>query len=110
MRLIVKQLDSNHIMANICNNQFYAYSEDPENIRRILDFFNNWSSVCHGESTDDTVELYFESKWVFPEEEMITLFQLIPNKSDIYMRCLSVEYGCMYHALWYCDEDGWHLS
>lgn len=95
-------------MANICDNQFYAYSENSENIECILNFFNDWDNVCHGESTEDTIELYFESKWEFPEEEMINLYQLIPNKSDIYMRCLSVEYGCMYHSLWYCDEDGWH--
>lgn len=97
-------------MANICDNQFYAYSNDPKNIEYILDFFNDWEGVCHGESTDDIIELYFESKWYFPEEEMEQLYQLIPNKSDIYMRCLSVEYGCMYHALWYCDESGWHES
>lgn len=95
-------------MANICDNQFYAYSEDPENIECILNFFNDWDNVCHGESTEDTIELYFESKWEFPEELMQKLFESIPDKSDIYMRCLSVEYGCMYHALWYCDEDGWH--
>lgn len=95
-------------MANLCNNQFYAYSEDPENIKYILEFFNDWDDVCHGESTEDTVELYFESKWIFPKEEMFELYQGIPNKNDIYMRCLSVEYGMMYHALWECDEDGWH--
>lgn len=94
-------------MANLCDNSFYAYSEDQKNIECILYFFNNWDSVCHGECTEDTIELYFASRWEFPEEEMNKLYQLIPNKGDIYMRCLSVEYGCMYHALWYCDEDGW---
>ena len=58
-----------------------------KNIEYILDFFNDWEGICHGESTNDIIELYFESKWYFPEE-----------------------YGCMYHALWYCDKDGWHLS
>ena len=38
---------------------------------------------------------------------MRKLYESIPNKEDIYMRCLSVEYGCMYHALWECDENGW---
>lgn len=94
-------------MANLCDNTFYAYSEDSKNIESILNFFNGWDGVCHGDCTDDTVELYFSSNWVFPEEEMNKLYQLIPNKEDIYMRCLSVKYGCMYHALWYCDEDGW---
>ena len=97
-------------MANICDNQFYAYSEDPENIKYILEFFVDWEDVCHGDCTDDTIELYFGSRWCFPEERMNELYQGIPNKEDIYMRCLSVEYGCMYHALWYCDEDGWHES
>ena len=26
---------------------------------------------------------------------------------DIYMRCLSVEYGSLYHALWVCNKDRW---
>lgn len=94
-------------MANICDNQFYAYSEDPENIECILNFFNDWDNVCHGESTEDTIELYFESKWEFPEELMQKLFESIPDKSDIYMRCLSVEYGTDYVAYYKCDETGW---
>ena len=39
---------------------------------------------------------------------MNRLYEGIPNKEDIYMRCLSVEYGCLYHALWICEnEEGW---
>lgn len=35
------------------------------------------------------------------------LYDKIPDKEDIYMRCLSVEYGCLYHVLWVCDNNGW---
>lgn len=97
-------------MPNICDNQFYAYSEDPKNIEYIIEFFNSWNSVHYHENSNDTVEMYFPSAWCFPEKEMVKLYQNIPNKSDIYMRCLSVEYGCRYHALWYCEEDGWYES
>ena len=38
---------------------------------------------------------------------MEDLYPSIPNKEDIYIRCLSVEYGNLYHALWICDEDNW---
>lgn len=93
-------------MANICDNTLYACSEDRQNIDTIINFFHAWPDA-DVESCEDCVDVYFESRWVFPEEEMKKLFDSIPNKDDIYMRCLSVEYGCMYHALWECNENGW---
>lgn len=95
-------------MSNICNNSFYAYSNNRENIETILDFFCKTFYNFDCEDCDEFLNIEFDSKWTFPEEIMQELFESIPDKSDIYMRCLSVEYGCMYHALWYCDEDGWH--
>lgn len=94
-------------MANICSNSFYANSEDLKNIQAIKEFFDSWGDA-DVDYDDDSVDVYFESRWVFPEEEMKKLFDSLPNKDDIYMRCLSVEYGCMYHALWECDMEGWH--
>lgn len=93
-------------MSNICDNTLYAYSEDRKNIEAIIKFFGErkYSDV---EDSGNAVDIHFDSEWVFPEEEMNTLYQLIPNKEDIYIRCLSVEYGCLYHALWTCDEEGW---
>lgn len=96
-------------MSNICDNTFYAESQNRENLDTILKFFDkHFPTYALGDDSEETIELYFESKWSFPESLMNDLYNLIPDKSDIYMRCLSVEYGCMYHALWYCDEDGWH--
>lgn len=93
-------------MANICDNTFYAHTEDEDNMNVIIEFFENWWDASV-ERDGDSVDIYFESKWAFPEEQMQGLFEAIPNKEDIYMRCLSVEYGTLYHALWVCDEDGW---
>ena len=93
-------------MANICDNTFFAYSDDPQNLEVIKDFFEN-QYEADLEECDNSIDCYFESKWVFPEVDMDNLYKKIPNKSDIYMRCLCVEYGCLYHALWVCNEDGW---
>lgn len=95
-------------MANICENTLYACG-DPENIKAIEKFFDeNYKSVVDfGYLENDSTEIYFDSIWIFPEEEMVKLYQSLPRKDDIYMRCLSVEYGCLYHALWVCDEEGW---
>lgn len=95
-------------MANICLNTMYVESETRENLDAVITFFNNNLKYYDYEDNGDSLDISFDSRWVFPEELMEELFEAIPNKSDIYMRCLSVEYGCMYHALWYCDEDGWH--
>lgn len=93
-------------MSNPCDNTLYAYSEDRQNIDTIINFFNNWP-YADIEDSDTSVDVYFESRWVFPEEEMKKLYDSIPNKDDIYMRCLSYEFGNLYHALWVCDENVW---
>ena len=95
-------------MANICTNTMYVESETRENLDAVITFFNNNLKYYDYEDDGDSLDISFDSRWVFPEELMEELFEAIPNKSDIYMRCLSIEYGCMYHALWYCDKDGWH--
>ena len=94
-------------MANICNNELYAVSDCEENINTIHNFFENYKDSADIENYGDNIFVRFDSKWTFPEEEMEELFDVIPNKEDIYMRRLSVEYGNLYHALWVCNEDGW---
>ena len=93
-------------MANICTNLMYVCSEDRQNIDTIISFFHNWP-YADIEDSGESVDVYFDSKWWFPEEEMNKLYESIPNKADIYMRCLSYEFCNLYHALWICDENGW---
>lgn len=92
-------------MANICENNFYA-SGSEETIAFISDFLKEHFDA-DVDCRVDNLDAYFDSRWTFPEEQMEELFNSIPDKEELYMRCLSVEYGCMYHALWACDEDGW---
>ena len=93
-------------MANICTNLMQACSEDRQNINVVINFFHDWP-YAEIEDSDTSVDVYFDSKWTFPEEEMNKLYESIPNKADIYMRCLSYEFGNLYHALWVCGENGW---
>ena len=47
-------------------------------------------------------------KWTFPEEEFRELTDSLPDKvDDIYIRCLSYELGCYYHALWLYEDNEW---
>lgn len=95
-------------MSNICNNTLEVFSETPENIEYIKGFFDDWGDVDQDDSCNITV--YFESKWDFPEKEMNELFNNLPNKNDIQMTCLSVEWGCYYCAFHSCDENGWQYQ
>lgn len=94
-------------MANICENTMYVESENRENLDKVIDFFDK--EIVNYKFTDDntSLDIKFNSKWDFPVSKMEELFESLPDQSDIYIRCLSVEYGLMYHALWMCDEDGW---
>ena len=93
-------------MSNICDNTLYVNSKDSKNLETVENFFKNWHNADL-ERDNNTIDCYFESRWTFPEAEMNKLYNEIPNKDDIYMRCLSVEYGNLYHALWICDKNGW---
>ncbi len=92
-------------MANVCNNLMYVSSDSEDNIQTVLDFFKDWTADI--DANDTELDIYFDSKWTFPLEEMNKLYKLIPDKEDIYMRCLSYEFGCLYYELWICDKDGW---
>lgn len=94
-------------MANVCDNTLYVQSDNRENLETVRKFFDENFEYYDCDDSGDCLDIFFDSKWTFPENLMKELFDAIPDKSDIYMRCLSVEYGCMYHALWYCDENGW---
>ena len=95
-------------MANICENTFFASSEKPENIEYISKFLIDNLEADVSEY-DTYLDAYFDSKWTFPEKIMDELYKGIPDKSDVYMHCLSVEYGCLYHALHVVEpnSEGW---
>ena len=92
-------------MANICENTIHVYSENSENLKYIESFFKDLGDVERVD--DENLEVYFDSKWRFPEEEMNKLYVNLPDKSSINMTCLSVEWGCFYCQFHICDKDGW---
>jgi hypothetical protein len=95
-------------MANICSNTLQVISDNPKNHEYVKEFFNKeWGSCDVEEIMDGTTEYYFDSKWTFPDLEMNKLYKGIPDKDDIDMACLSVEWGCRYCAFHECDFDGW---
>lgn len=94
-------------MANICSNELHVYTEDKDNKECIIKFMNDTFDSDIEEVPDDHLEIYFSSRWVFPEELMDELYEKIPNKDDIDMTCLSVEWGCFYCQFHTCDKDGW---
>lgn len=95
-------------MANICDNTLRVYTEDYNNINYIKDFFNSIGDI--EEISNNDLEIYFDSRWSFPEELMDKLYNNLPNKQDIDMTCLSIEWGCFYCAFHHCDENGWTLN
>ena len=92
-------------MSNICDNTLEVYSENSNNLEYIKDFFKNWGDA--EEIDENSLEICFDSKWTFPEDEMDKLYEGIPDKNDVHMTCLSVEWGCLYCQFHTCDEDGW---
>lgn len=95
-------------MANICFNEFFASSDDEKNIEYLAKALEELLGADVYGVSNDCLDATFDSRWTFPEEIMNELFEGVPNKDDIYMRCLSVEYGCDYVAYHKCeDNEGW---
>lgn len=97
-------------MANTCENTMHFYTTSKENIEYTKEWFNKNLPHSDVEADNDCIDVYFDSKWTFPEELMDTFYQYIPNKDDIDIVVLSVEWGCYYCAFHTCDEDGWKLE
>lgn len=97
-------------MANICTNELRIYSEDPNNLKYVNDFCNDHFSISFIYEDDAELHIDFESKWDFPESTMNKIFEGIPNKKDINMVCLSIEWDNYYSAFHVCDSKGWRLE
>lgn len=97
-------------MANYAYNELYACMSE-ENIKHIVNFFkNDWQSEIEYDYSGDssTCSIYFESKWEFPRKDMIKLYKELPNKKDIYIRCISTCLEDDYIEYYKCDEHGWY--
>lgn len=96
-------------MANICDNKFYIYSEEnTEKISKKLAILFE-ENLYDGEITyedQNIIEGWFESAWVFPDDLFKNFFDEF-NDDDIYMRCLSEEYGCNYVAMNIYTDNNW---
>ena len=94
-------------MANVCQNNMFVQSEDSRNLDHIEKFMRSWTYVDIESTDDEILEIYFDSRWDFPIDEMNKMVEDLPNKDDIYIRVLSVEYGEYYCAFHVYDGESW---
>lgn len=84
-------------MSNICENKFYIYSSITENTKKIEEKLENlFNNKLDGEITycdEFVLEGYFDSRWEFPEELFADFFDEFKDDEELYMRCLSEEWG-----------------
>lgn len=84
-------------MANICENKFYIYSSFIEDTEAIVNKLEKlFEEELNGEITyvdEFVIEGYFNSSWMFPDEIFKNFFEEFDDE-ELYMRCLSEEYGC----------------
>lgn len=95
-------------MSNICDNKFYIYSkENAEAIDKKLEKL--FKEELDGEITykdECVIEGYFDSRWTFPDEIFENFFEEFEDE-ELYMRCLSEEYGCGLVSMNIYRDGGW---
>lgn len=97
-------------MANICSNDFLITFEGDA----LGEAINNkltqlFKEKLNGEviyQDDGIIEGYFDSRWSFPDDIFDDFFEEF-NDDTIYMRCLSIEWGCNYVALTLYEDGNW---
>ena len=75
----------------------------------IKEYFDNWHSAEIVEIDDETLQIFFESRWDFPLTEMEKMVKDIPDKEDIDLQCLSVEWGTWYTCFHVYQGDEWKV-
>lgn len=100
-------------MANICDNKLYFSCES--NFEKYkMEFEDLLEEELDGditvlefdESGRGSIELMFDSKWTFPAELFRDLFPG-DDLDEVYIRCLSEEYGCGYVAMNIYSNGEW---
>lgn len=69
-------------MANLCDNTLFVSSDCRKNLDAVITFFNKEVVYYDCDDNDDCLDIFFDSKWVFPEELMNELFEdskLLPD-------------------------------
>lgn len=94
-------------MANWCDNELRIYSENEENINTVKKFLKDNFLIDKLFEDVDILEISFNSKWYFPEDLMNDLINKLPDKNDINMVCLSVEWGNLYCEFHTYNEGKW---
>lgn len=109
-------------MANICTNMFYATVKVEETTERheklyekINDFLEENVNVTHIDGDNCFTEIDFESYWEFPLKEMEKLTTQIQKEypqeyENLYMRCLSYEFGCEYVSYHIFQNGKWEVK
>lgn len=97
-------------MANICSNDFLITFNKPEIEERLLNKVEKLlNETLDGEiiySDEGLIEGYFNSRWTFPMHVWEDFFDEFDDP-DLYMRCLSTEYGCLYVAMNIYRDNSW---
>jgi hypothetical protein len=91
-------------MANICTNKLYLSTGDRQlrdTLVSSLEKTFNCYDVQSNDCDDFDSEIEFDSRWVFPQDEMEALTKDLPEDNDLYIRVLSYDF---------CNEYvGYHI-
>ena len=97
-------------MANICNNKLLISCENEKVIEQISNKLEKlFEDELEGEITYEDgmiIEGWFDSRWNFPDEIFDDFFTEFADDT-IYMRCLSVEYGCGLVSMNVYSDGNW---
>lgn len=94
-------------MANICDNELHMQSENPENIKAVEKFFEDWldSSITYKDST--SISVFFPSPRNFSIKEMEKLAKSLPEPELVTGECLSTEWNSKYTEFHTFEEGVW---
>lgn len=83
-------------MANICINWFYCCSDKDSNLTKIKMFLEDKFGIDGLYGDANWIRGSFDSRWVFPETEIISLIRTLEPDPNMIMEFVSFEPGMEY--------------
>lgn len=91
-------------MANVCSNEMRCYSDSRDTLDIIEAFINKrFRDALIEHESADSMAVYFDSRWVFPEDDFDELARKLREMGDnsLMITILSTEWGCLYAQFHY---------
>jgi hypothetical protein len=92
------------------NNELRGYSTNEENLKVIEDFMRKNFKHCTIDRYNYDITVRYESEKNFPDPEVKELLEILPDKRDIYLDCLTADWDSFFCVFYTVESGEWEIA